>query len=68
MKTNDNGLDREMTEAELAAFNILQKELEVKQAARQAALDSKKTALASARAKLAALGLSEAEVAAIIGG
>lgn len=54
---------REMTAAEYAEWQQLQADLD----SQAAAADAKAAALASARTKLAALGLTEAEVAALLG-
>ena len=65
--TNDNGVDRPMTDAEIAEHEkqaaITKKELDAVANADAA----RAAALASARAKLAALGLTEAEVKALVG-
>jgi len=67
-KINDNGIDREMTTAEQAEYDAwavtAQAEAVAQEEARQAAIAAKE----SAKAKLAALGLTEEEVNAIIGG
>ena len=55
---------REMTEAEYAQWQLDQQEAQ----AQQEALEAKLAAKESAKAKLAALGLTEDEVNAIIGG
>ena len=54
---------REMTAAEYAEWQQLQADLD----SQAAAADAKAAALASARTKLASLGLTEAEVAALLG-
>ena len=59
---------REMTAAEFAEWQQLQAELKSQMASAAAAADAKAAALASARTKLAALGLTDAEVAALLGG
>jgi hypothetical protein len=61
--TQDGDVVREMTAQEYADYQQLLAELE----AQAAAADAKAAAFASARAKLAALGLTEAEVAALLG-
>ena len=68
LMTNDNGIDRPMTEKEIAEHKkqaaITKKELDA-----VANADAARTAaLASAHTKLAALGLTEEEVKAIVGG
>jgi hypothetical protein len=59
---------REMTDAEHAQWQQDAADAQAAEAARAADADVKNTALASARAKLAALGLTDAEVAALLGG
>lgn len=66
-RTNDNGTDRDMTLAEVAAYEQAAADAAADAAARAAIADAKAAALASARTKLAALGLTEAEVAALLG-
>lgn len=64
---NDNGVDREMTEAEIAAYKAAQKSIDdelAKQAAQAKAVEDAKT---SARNKLKALGLTDDEIAALVG-
>lgn len=56
-----------LTEEELAEREAMRIQAEAEQAAREAAEQAKAEAKASAQAKLSALGLSEAEVQAIIG-
>lgn len=58
---------REMTEAEYAQWQADAHEAAANAKAVAAAADAKAAALASARTKLAALGLTEAEVAALLG-
>ena len=60
---NDDVVNREMTSEEVTAWKVAQQE----GSAKTAQIEASRTALASARAKLAALGLSEAEVAAVLG-
>lgn len=55
---------REATSNEAAAIDAQRAEAK----AQAAAADAKAAALASARAKLAAIGLTDAEVAALLGG
>ena len=57
----------ELTPAEIAEFEAAQAQGLIDQAAREAAETAKATAKASAQAKLTALGLTEAEVAALLG-
>ena len=64
---NDNGIDREATPDEVAYINEAQTAAQADTAARKVQADAKAAALASARAKLADLGLTEAEVKALVG-
>lgn len=68
LRISDNGVDREMTASEQDEYHLASaqaaKELEKMLDMQQAAIAAKE----SAKAKLAALGLTEAEVNAIIGG
>ena len=62
----------EQTEVELTAEEVAQREADAEafaeqEAARQAELDAKAEAKASAQEKLKALGLSDAEVEALVG-
>jgi hypothetical protein len=68
MRTNDNGTDRDMTADELAAYETWATAVQAATAAQAAADEAKAVARASALTKLADLGLTEAEVAAIVGG
>jgi hypothetical protein len=63
MKIQIDDLVRDATPDEAAAIETQQAEA----AAQQAAADAKAAAAESARAKLAALGLTEAEVKALVG-
>lgn len=56
-----------LTPAEIADLEAAQAQAAADQAAREAAETAKATAKASAQAKLTALGLTEAEVAALLG-
>jgi len=67
MRINDNGTDRDMTPDEIAYITDAQKEAQIR-AEGDAALVAKQVAAAkSARAKLAELGLTEAEIKALVG-
>jgi hypothetical protein len=66
-KINDNGIDRDMTPDEKANYDAWVKVAQQEQAAAAAAKDAKAAALVSARTKLAALGLSDDEIAALLG-
>ena len=60
---NDGGIEREMTQAEHDEWIELVADVEARAAAVQAAVAAKE----SARAKLKALGLTDAEIAALVG-
>lgn len=60
---NDAGIEREMTEREHAEWLKLVADIE----ARAAAIESAAAAKTSARAKLKALGLTDDEIAALVG-
>ena len=60
---NDGGINREMTKAEHDEWLELVSEIETRVAAVQADIAAK----ASAHAKLKALGLTDAEIAALVG-
>jgi len=64
---NDNGIDREMTQIEIVDLRTSQAQLEVEQAAAEQAAADKAAAAASGRAKLAALGLTDDEINALLG-
>lgn len=66
MIVNDNGVDREMTEAEKLAFAETQIELENSRQIQLAQIEARENAKKSARAKLAALGLSDDEINALV--
>ncbi len=57
--------ERDMTEEELARFAAMQAETEARRAEEEAAATAKAAAKASAEAKLAALGLTSDEIAAL---
>lgn len=67
LTVNDNGTVRPMTDTEQAAHSQAQREAQAYLAQIAVAADAKAAALASARTKLAALGLTDAEVAALLG-
>lgn len=67
MKTLHNGVLRDMTTDEIAEMKATQADMNAALKAEATAADAKAAALASARAKLAALGLTDAEVAALLG-
>jgi hypothetical protein len=64
----DGDTAREMTAAEHEQWQQDAAAAQTAAAAQAAAADAKAKALASARSKLAALGLTQAEVAALLGG
>lgn len=67
MRINVNGLDRDATADEIATIQATQAEMQAESSAQAAADTNAKAAKASAKAKLAALGLTDAEVSALIG-
>lgn len=66
-RINDNGVDRDMTPTEIAAHEITMQQALTEQAARIAAFEAAAAAKVSARAKLKALGLTDDEIAALVG-
>ena len=68
MRINDNGTERNMTAAEQAAYEIAAAQMAADEQQTQAAQNAQTAARASALTKLANLGLTEAEVSAIVGG
>lgn len=67
LRINDNGTDREMTADEQAAYTQAASSAAKDDEARIAALEAVAAAKASARAKLKALGLTDVEIAALVG-
>jgi hypothetical protein len=67
MKINDNGTDRDMTEEELAAHKEWATIAKKEQAAIDAAAVAQAAARVSALTKLAELGLTNDEIAALVG-
>jgi len=67
-KINDNGKDREMTPKEQADYEAWVAVAKKEQAALERQIEAQAAAKESAKAKLAALGLTKDEVNAIIGG
>ena len=65
---NDNGTDRPMTAEETAAHETAMQQAAADDARIEAQRAAQEAAKESARAKLAALGLTDAEVAALLGG
>ena len=66
-RINDNGIDREMTASEMVDHQKAIENARKADEERETAWKAVTAAKASARAKLAALGLTEAEVAALVG-
>jgi hypothetical protein len=64
---NDNGIDRNMTKSEKADHDAWAAQLAADEAAQAAALEAQAAARASALAKLSALGLTDDEIAALVG-
>lgn len=64
---NDNGVDREMTPQEIETHKATQKQTMLEEKARIEALQTLAAAKISARAKLKALGLTDDEIAALVG-
>jgi len=67
MRINDNGTDREMTAAELVAHQQKAAALLGEAKAEADAVETRAAAKTSARNKLAALGLTVDEIAALVG-
>ena len=67
LRTHDNGVDRNMTADELAAYETLTAQVQAANVAAQQAATDKAAAAASGRAKLAALGLTDDEINALLG-
>jgi hypothetical protein len=66
-KINDNGTERDMTAAEQAKYDAWAAVAQQEQAAAAQAAAEKAAAAASGRAKLAALGLTDDEINALLG-
>lgn len=66
-RINDNGTDRNMTADEKAVYDEWAEQARNEQTARAAALDARNAALQSAHTKLTALGLTDNEIAALLG-
>ena len=67
LRINDNGIDRDMTDDEIAQHMAAVALIEQDMAKLQAQVDAAKAAKASAREKLADLGLTDAEIQALVG-
>jgi tryptophanyl-tRNA synthetase len=67
MKINDNGVDRDMTEAEQAKYEAWAAIAQAEAATQAEAEAATLAARASALAKLAELGLTPDEIAALVG-
>ena len=66
-RINDNGVDRDMTEAETIEHQKAVANAQKADDQRQSAWAANEAAKASARAKLKALGLTDDEIAALVG-
>ena len=66
-RINDNGIDRDMTDEEVALLAQARKEMAADLQAQVAALEAAAAAKVSGRAKLKALGLTDDEIAALVG-
>jgi hypothetical protein len=66
-KINDNGVDRDMTAEELAVHKAWADVVAAEDAARAEAKEAAAAARLSALGKLSALGLTESEIAALVG-
>ena len=66
-RINDNGIDRDMTDEEVALLAQARQEMAADLQAQVAALEAAAAAKVSARAKLKALGLTDDEIAALVG-
>jgi len=64
---NDNGVNRQMTTAEEAAHDAAIQQIVADADAQKDALTQAAVSLASAREKLTALGLTQAEIRALVG-
>ena len=67
MRTNDNGVDRDMTATEQAAYEAWAAAAQAEADRLEAEAQQRAAARASALAKLAALGLTDNEIAALVG-
>jgi len=67
MRTSDNGVEREMTSQERAEYEAWSAQAQAEEARQKAEDEARETARKSALSKLAALGLTEAEIAALLG-
>lgn len=63
MRTHDGQTDRDMTDEEISQLEAVRTEM----AAQLAAIEAAAAAKASARAKLKSLGLTDEEIAALVG-
>jgi hypothetical protein len=67
IKINDNGVERDMTEAEQAAHEAWAVIAQAEAAAQAAVVEAKAAARVSALTKLADLGLTDDEISALVG-
>jgi len=64
---NDNGVNRQMTTAEEAAHDLAIQQIVADSDAQKDAVNQRAVALATAQEKLTALGLTQAEIKALVG-
>jgi hypothetical protein len=67
IRINDNGVDRDMTKAEVTQYNKMSAQIEADEQAAADERAAREAAQQAALAKLTALGLTEAELNAILG-
>ena len=67
MRINDNGIDRDMTASEIAVYEKAAADALADEQAWEEAIAATHAAKTSARAKLKALGLTDSEIAALVG-
>lgn len=67
LRINDNGIDRDMTVEEEAEYRKAALSAARDEEARLAVIEARLNAKASAQTKLKALGLNDAEIAALVG-
>lgn len=66
-RINDNGIERDMTSSEKTQYNDTKQQIAADEQALENQIQTKLVAKESARAKLAALGLTEIEIDALVG-
>jgi len=67
LRINDNGTNRDMTAAEIAYIEETQTQAQLEQTIAEQAASNRANAITSAKVKLAALGLTDNEIAALLG-